>query len=77
MKKALEQRCRGLWYLFVMNFDWNRFICRASTAMRDGFFFLGFLVVLREREREREKFIKREAEDDEIEKWGGGGLVFI
>ena len=76
MKKALEQRCRGLWYLFVMNFDWNRFICRASTAMKDGFFFfLGFLVALRE--REREKFIKREAEDDEIEKWGGGGLVFI
>ena len=76
MKKALEQRCRGLWYLFVMNFDWNRFICRASTAMKDGFFFfLGFLVVLRK--REREKFIKREAEDDEIEKWGGGGLVFI
>ena len=41
------------------------------------FFFFSWLSCSFEREREREKFIKREAEDDEIEKWGGGGLVYI
>jgi hypothetical protein len=58
MKKPVRERYRGLLYLFVIKFEENRFICRASTAIKVGVpllscDFLHYFVLNFHRERKR------------------------
>lgn len=60
MKKPVRERYRRLLYLFVIKFEENRFICRASTAIKVGVpllscDFLHYFVLNFHREREKER----------------------